>query len=109
MEYTLENFEIFKKSLIDCGDILDKLPQINDGGPCNFDSVAFDFKGWPISKVKQLPFVSDRKLTSRFWKGSRFIEFSPNGVGFNRTHRMETAQNFLKERGIDCVMYYQLD
>ena len=108
MKYSEENIWLIKSSIIACVEMLDELSDIADGGTCNMDAVTIDFTGWPIKAIRQIPLLSE-KLKSRWWKGSRFINFSPKGIGALRTYRMEKANKFLQELGVESCMYYQMD
>jgi hypothetical protein len=43
------------------------------------------------------------------WKGCRFIYFTMNGQGNNRSRMAEAAVNKLKELSIPAMMYYAMD
>ena len=114
MKYTPENYDILVSALKDTQKHILSLDPIPDKGTCNMDANVIDFTGWPIAKVRKLQldsgvYFSD-KLTSRWWKGSRFINFrGVHGMANRRNFIVESADKHLKMSGAECCIYYQMD
>ena len=86
---------------------------VDDGGTCNFDSPALDYRaaGLTISKAKQA--IEAAGLHSFDWNcyGSKMLVICGvgHGQGNRNTAMAEAAHKSLKEQGYPCGMYYQAD
>lgn len=84
-----------------------------DGGTCNFDSPAIDYRKMHMSKAGAQKAIEDAGLRSFEWKSWGGIRLVICGIGKgqgNRNTRMaEAAEKSLKASGIEVYMYYQMD
>lgn len=83
-----------------------------DGGTCNCDTVTIRLTGFTPNEIKELqqncPLVGD-KLTSRIFKGCRWLHFKLSGQGNRRTKMAQEAYKSLESAGYDVSIYYQMD
>jgi hypothetical protein len=84
-----------------------------DGGTCNFDSPAIDYREMHMSKAKTKEAIVAAGLRSFEWNSWGGIRLVICGIGAgqaNRRSRMvEAAYESLKADGIAATMYYQMD
>lgn len=84
-----------------------------DGGTCNFDSPAIDYRAMHMSKAKAAEAIKAAGLRCVEWKCFRSPYLVICGIGAgqgNRNTRMaEAAHESLKSSGISATMYYQMD
>lgn len=84
-----------------------------DGGTCNFDSPAIDYRAMHMSKAKAAEAIQAAGLRSFEWKGFGGMRLVVCGMGEgqgNRQTRMaEAAEKSMKADGIAVSMYYQMD
>lgn len=93
--------------------IPDDFKDYPDGGTCNNDTVTIYFGGWKQCDISKLTnkcgvAIGD-KLTSKWWKGSRFIWFDYKGSASRRTAIAEACCTILVAAGIPASIYYQMD
>ena len=84
-----------------------------DGGTCNFDSPAIDYRAMHMRKSNAEEAIRAAGLRSfewDSWSGKRLVVC---GIGYgqgNRNSRMaEAAHQSLQSGGIPSMMYYQMD
>ena len=84
-----------------------------DGGTCNFDSPAIDYRAMHMSKAKAREAVQAAGLRCFDWKSYGGVSLVICGIGSgqgNRNTRMaEAANESLQTSGISTHMYYQMD
>jgi hypothetical protein len=84
-----------------------------DGGTCNFDSPAIDYRAMHMSKAKAKEAIGAAGLRSFDWKSWGGMRLVICGIGAgqgNRNTRMaEAAYESLKADGMEACMYYQMD
>ena len=84
-----------------------------DGGTCNFDSPAIDYREMHMSKAKAEEAIKAAGLHCYEWNlwGHKRLVICGIGRGqCNRNTRMaEAACESLKASGIAATMYYQMD
>ena len=83
----------------------------DDGGTCNFDAPTLHLPRW---NQKMVEAAAKEAGTGCFqWKAfsKSVYVFSVPGVGqgYTRTCAAEAMSDFLKDRGYDAGMYYQMD
>lgn len=90
-----------------------KLSETPDDGSCNFDSPVIRLPRWKESEVKEASELSGVEigdmLSSKWWRGCRFVSTAKYGQAGRRTVMSEAAYNSLKADGYDVSMYYQMD
>jgi len=82
-----------------------------DGGTCNFDSPAIDYRKMHMSKAKAEEAITAAGLRCfewNSWAGKRLVVCGI-GSGQGRTRMAEAAYESLKADGIAVTMYYQMD
>lgn len=83
----------------------------DDGGTCNFDSPTLYLPHWNRKKVEAA--ANTAGVGCFMWSSfsKRCYVFSVPGVGqgYTRTNAAEAMKDFLKYRGYDAGMYYQMD
>jgi hypothetical protein len=84
-----------------------------DGGTCNFDSPAIDYRAMHMSKAKTEEAIKAAGLRSFEWNsygGKRLVICGIGaGQGNRRTRMAEAAYESLKADGMEACMYYQMD
>ena len=84
-----------------------------DGGTCNFDSPAIDYRAMHMSKAKAEEAIRGAGLRSFEWKswgGMRLVVCGMGeGQGNRQTRMAEAAQKSMEADGIVTSMYYQMD
>ncbi|MBC9913161.1 hypothetical protein [Chitinophaga varians] len=83
-----------------------------DGGTCNIDTVIINFKGWRQANIDQVIKSSGINISSPLsglYKGYRFVNFSANGQGNNRSRMVIAAKRKLVEMDIPATVYHQMD
>ena len=84
-----------------------------DGGTCNFDSPAIDYRAMHMSKAKAEEAIQAAGLRCFEWKSWGGMRLVICGIGQgqgNRNTRMaEAAEKSMKSDGIITCMYYQMD
>jgi hypothetical protein len=90
-----------------------KVSGTKDGGSCNMDAPTILLTGWrqpDINKVNAISSVKlSKKIQSRWWRKSRFVEIDLEGCASCRTAMAEACVNSLKSSGYDAAVFYQLD
>lgn len=85
----------------------------DDGGTCNFDSPVIHLRGVRKATIQEIEKLSGIKLTdfhSRFFgAGSYWIGVTTYGQANQRTVMAEAAYKFLKDKGYEVSIYYQMD
>ena len=83
----------------------------DDGGTCNFDSPTLYLPRWNRKKVEAA--AKTAGVGCFMWSSfsKRCYVFSVPGVGqgYTRTNAAEAMKDFLKDRGYEAGMYYQMD
>ena len=83
----------------------------DDGGTCNFDSPTLYLPRWNRKKVEAA--AKTAGVGCFMWSSfsKRCYVFSVPGVGqgYTRTNAAEAMKDFLKSRGYEAGMYYQMD
>jgi hypothetical protein len=85
----------------------------DDGGSCNFDSIALK----PPSPSKKKFFeaaIQEAGLNAwyadeRPWKGNFMVSPPNGGQAAYRTRQVEAMKKVLKEKGYEVTIYYQAD
>jgi cell division GTPase FtsZ len=84
-----------------------------DGGTCNFDSPAIDYRAMHMSKAKAEEAIQAAGLRCFEWKSWGGMRLVICGIGQgqgNRNTRMaEAAEESLRADNIAASMYYQMD
>lgn len=84
-----------------------------DGGTCNFDAPALDYKACGLTKGKAEQAIADAGLRCFDWKayGQRHLIICgfQLGQGDRRTAMAEAFCKSLKDEGFSCGMYYRMD
>lgn len=84
-----------------------------DGGTCNFDSPAIDYRSMQMIKSKAIEAIQNAGLRCFEWKcyGSNLLVVCGigKGQGNRRTRMSEAACQSLKNDKIAACMYYQMD
>ena len=84
-----------------------------DGGTCNFDSPAIDYRAMHMIKSKAEEAIKSAGLRCFDWKSWNGMRLVVCGIGYgqgNRNSRMaEAAEKSLKASGVETAMYYQMD
>jgi len=84
-----------------------------DGGTCNFDSPAIDYKAMHMQKSKVADAIQSAGLRCFEWNCYKYKYLVVCGIcagqGNRRTQMAEAAHNYLKSAGIATTMYYQMD
>lgn len=87
--------------------------QTEDGGTCNFDSPILFCEDMGYSEQKALAAIKEIGLDtyplSGIWRGCIVIDGRTKGQGNCRTAMAEAFAASLKESGIKCGVYYQMD
>lgn len=108
-----KNIEAIAGALREANEYIQQFRSIEDRGTCNMDSVVIYFTGWRQKDVDVLMEASGvdigDKLSSKYWKNGRFINFDISGQANRRNKMVEEANKFLKQKGIDSSIYYQMD
>lgn len=82
-----------------------------DGGTCNFDSPAIDYRAMHMTKSNAEKAIRAAGLRCFPW--NRLCMLVVCGIGYgqgNRNTRMaEAAEKSLKASGVATMMYYQMD
>ena len=101
-----------KEDLIEAYAATQGLEATEDGGTCNFDSPVLELERWNANKVKQ---AAEEAGGSAFkWDWGRFVMgwvINPcsSGQANRRTRRAEAISEYLKTKGYETSMYYQMD
>ncbi len=83
----------------------------DDGGTSNLDAPTISLPGWSQKKVEAaMKEAGTRCFIWNLW-GSKSYVFSIGGTGqgYTRTKAAEAARDYLKERGYNAGVYYQMD
>lgn len=83
-----------------------------DGGTCNFDSPAIDYRAMHMNKSKTIEAIKAAGLHAFEWKfcGIKLVVSDlGKGQGNRNTRMAEAAHRSLTESGIISEMYYQMD
>ena len=84
-----------------------------DGGTCNFDSPAIDYRAMGMSKPKAIEAIKAAGLRCFDWNlyGSKRLVVCGigQGQGNRNSYMSEAACDSLKADGIPAMMYYQMD
>lgn len=83
----------------------------DDSGTCNLDCVVInigDLSRKDQNLVLKNAFVGER-LTSKWWRGSAWLNITYPGMAGLRTRAVERVHKFLKDKGVDSTIYYQMD
>ena len=84
-----------------------------DGGTCNFDSPAIDYRAMHMSKAKAEKAIQAAGLRCfewNSWGGIRLVICGiGQGQGSRNTRMAEAAEKSMKSDGIITGMYYQMD
>ena len=80
-----------------------------DGGTCNFDSPAIDYREMHMSKAKAEEAITAAGLSCFEWNRRFVVCGIGSGQGNRRTRMAEAAYESLKADGIAATMYYQMD
>ena len=101
-----------KLDLMEAYNETEYLEQTEDGGTCNFDAPVLHLERWNAKKIKQA--AKEAGGDAWQWKWGRTVMgwvFSPrsSGQGNRRSRRSEAISDFLKAKGYDAGMYYQMD
>lgn len=86
----------------------------SDGGTCNLDSPALDYRGSSISKKQAVESIEAAGLRCFDWKPLRgtnmlVITGAFYGQAARRTAMAEAFRDSLKQSGFAAMMYYQMD
>lgn len=83
----------------------------DDGGTSNFDSPTIELTRWNKDLVEQAAREAGLSCSGWVFSGVKRYIFSVPGVGqgYTRTNAAEAMSLFLRERGYDAGMYYQMD
>jgi len=100
-------------ALIKAKEEAQKYINTEDGGTCNFDCPAIDYREMHMSKAKAVEAIKNAGLRCFEWKswGGMMLVICGIGAGQgNRNTRMaEAAHESLKSSGISATMYYHMD
>jgi cell division GTPase FtsZ len=100
-------------ALIKAKEEAQKYINTEDGGTCNFDSPAIDYRAMHMSKAKAAEAIKAAGLRCFEWKswGDMLLVICGIGAGQgNRNTRMaEAAYESLKNSGISATMFYQME
>lgn len=84
-----------------------------DGGTCNFDAPAIDYRAMGMRKDKAEEAINAARLHCYEWNswGGKKLVISgiASGQGNRRTRMAEAACRSLQADGIAATMYYQVD
>jgi len=78
-----------------------------DGGSANCDRVFIPMPGVRDSAVQHLPGYMGKKSTSH-QRGFHLSTHWP-GIGNRNTAGVQAMHKSLKDQGVDCYVYYQID
>ena len=83
----------------------------DDGGTCNFDSPTLYLPRWNRKKVEAAAKTAGVGccMWSSFSKSCYVFSVPGVGQGYTRTNAAEAMKDFLKDRGYEAGMYYQMD
>lgn len=82
----------------------------DDGGTCNFDTVAlFGRKTKAVEQVFADLGIRASRMTSGIWKGSWLLSLGYKGQANLRTKGVHAARNVLKAHGLNVSCFYQMD
>ena len=83
----------------------------DDGGTCNFDAPAVSLPGWDKALVEAAAKSAGLRCFEWELGAGRAYVFSVPGVGqgYTRTYAAEAMSRYMKKRGYDAGMYYQMD
>ena len=108
-----DKYSELTNALIKAKEEAQKYINTEDGGTCNFDSPAIDYREMHMSKAKAVEAIKNAGLRCFEWKswGGMMLVICGIGAGQgNRNTRMaEAAYESLKSSGISATMYYQVD
>ena len=109
----MEKYEKLKKALKKAIDAAN-LEQIKDDGTCNFDSPVLFYKNMGYSEQKAIEAIKAVGLdawtiSGRRWKGCLVLGGMTRGQASCRTAMVEAFVKSMKESGIKCGIYYQMD
>lgn len=83
----------------------------DDGGTCNFDSPAMDYKACGFTKARAAEIIKSVGLSSFEWKtGSALVIGGFQcGQGYRHTAMARAFSDSMNAQGYACGMYYQMD
>lgn len=84
-----------------------ELKYVDDGGSCNFDTVAIKVNATK-KQLAQIEWAIE-KIGSKMWRGWAFVYLDLCGQANRRTRMAEAAAKSLQKDGFDACVYYQLD
>lgn len=101
-----------KQDLLDAYAATVHLENTEDGGTCNFDAPVLHLERWNAQKIKQA--AKEAGGSAWQWRSGRYVigwVFSPrsSGQANRRSRRAAAISDFLKAKGYDAGMYYQMD
>lgn len=100
-------------ALIKAKEEAQKYINTEDGGTCNFDSPAIDYREMHMSKARAIEAIKAAGLRCFDWKCFRSPYLVICGIGAGQgsrnTRMAEAAYESLKNSGISATMYYQVD
>jgi hypothetical protein len=79
----------------------------NDGGSANCDRVVIRMRGVRAASVKGLPGYLSEATT--YHPRGLHLDAPFHGIGNRRTAGVQAMQKSLKDQGVDCYVYYQID
>ena len=110
---TTDKYTLLTQALEKAKKTAQKYINTEDGGTCNFDSPAIDYREMHMSKAKAEEAIKAAGLGCFEWKlwSKTYLVICGIGTGQgNRNTRMaEAACESLKASGIAATMYYQMD
>ena len=113
MNTTSEKYTELTKALIKAKEAAQVYMNSEDGGTCNFDSPAIDYRAMHMRKgnaVEAIRAAGLRCFDWKSWGGTRLVICGLGAGQGNRNTRMaEAARQSLKESGVEAFMYYQMD
>lgn len=105
------NYEKFTNDLIEAKEKALKAVVGDDGGSANLDCLAISLPR--LKEEKVIEAVKKAGLWTsgrRNWIGKRYFISSPHGSqGNDNTKQIEAMRDYLKEKGYDVLIYYQMD
>jgi hypothetical protein len=108
---TIENFAAALRWAKDKA--LDAGKDTSDGGTCNLDAPTINLSGWSKADIQELNKQSGglvgEKLSSRFWKGSYWLNIPLYGQGDQRTRMAKAAVDYLTSVNVPASVFYQMD
>lgn len=110
---SIDKYAALTAALVQAKEAAQKYINTEDGGTCNFDSPAIDYRAMHMSKGKAVEAILAAGLRCFEWKswgGNRLVICGlGEGQGNRNTRMAEAAEKSIKSVGIVTAMYYQMD